>query len=449
MTSHIKLNKTEWNKLLDKIEKEEVIIVLGDELSMLNINGNKILLKDYLLDHLVETLNDQERNSSEPTINRDSIITLSDISYENKKKYWDNLGADPYSETSEILSDIPLDLFEFDSLQKLLSIDKFKIILTTSFDNIAYTILKKIYGEKTVSELTYERGTNKQDISQETDKKIIYHLFGKACYERKGFVLTEDDLLEYIHYWMDQNYRPKLLSNILSDKYILVIGCSYPDWLFRFFFHSLKFTSIQNSEKKDNGLLADHDLDPELISFLRRMQTNIHDDAINFINELCERWEKRKTNNPANTDFEKIEDSFGEEAFLSYASEDYDIAVEIAKTFENLGLKVWFDKINLESGDKYEKKIRDKINKSKTFIPILSPNTENKDGGRFFRKEWKWAKDAEEAHFGTEDNFIRPILIGGFVMNEQHVFNDCHCTDLSDPNERRNRIRRMIRNIRK
>ena len=261
--------------------------------------------------------------------------------------------------------------------------------------------------------------------------------------------MTEDDLLEYIHYWMDQYYRPKLLSNMLSDKYILVIGCSYPDWLFRFFFHSLKFTSIQNGEKKDNGLLADHDLDPELISFLRRMQTNIHDDAINFINELCERWEKRQINKQTNTDHNTIEDSFGEEAFLSYASEDYDIAVEIAKTFEDLGLKVWFDKKNLESGDKYEKKIKDKINKSKTFIPLLSPNTENTDGGRFFRKEWKWAKDAEEAHFGTEDNFIRPILIKGFVINEQHVFNDCHCTDLSDPNERRNRIRRMIRNIRK
>lgn len=449
MAYHIKLNKTEWNKLLDKIEKEEVIIVLGDELSMLNINGKRILLKDYLLDHLVETLNDQERNSSEPTINRDSIISLSDISYENKKRYWDNLGADPYSETSEILSDIPFDLFEVDPLLKLLSIDKFKIILTTGFDNTPYTILTKIYGEKNVSELNYERGTNKQDIPQEIGKRIIYHLFGKACYERKGFVLTEDDLLEYIHYWMDQNYRPKLLSNVLSDKYIMVIGCCYPDWLFRFFFHSLKFTSIQNGEKKDNGLLADHDLDPDLISFLRRMQTNIHDDAINFINELCERWENRQTNNQTDTIKEIVDDSLGEEAFLSYASEDYDIAVEIAKTFEDLGLKVWFDKKELESGDKYEKKIKDKINQTKTFIPILSPNTENKDGGRFFRKEWKWAKEAEEAHFGAEDNFIRPILIKKFVMNEQHVFNDCHCTDLTDPNERRNRIRRMIRNIRK
>lgn len=174
MAYHIKLNKTEWNKLLDKIEKEEVIIVLGDELSMLNINGKRILLKDYLLDHLVETLNDQERNSSEPTINRDSIISLSDISYENKKRYWDNLGADPYSETSEILSDIPFDLFEVDPLLKLLSIDKFKIILTTGFDNTPYTILTKIYGEKNVSELNYERGTNKQDIPQEIGKRIIY-----------------------------------------------------------------------------------------------------------------------------------------------------------------------------------------------------------------------------------------------------------------------------------
>lgn len=449
MTCHIKLNKTEWNKLLDKIEKEEVILVLGDELSMLNIKGKHILLKDYLLDHLVEALNDQERNSSEPTIIRENITSLSDISYENKKKYWDNLGSDPYSETSVILSDIQATSFKKEALRKLLSIEKFKIVLTTSFDDISYTVLKDIYGENSVLKLSYERRSNKQDLPQGTDKRIIYHLFGQACYERNGFVLTEDDLLDFIHYWMDQNYRPKHLSNLLSDKYILVIGCSYPDWLFRFFFHSLKFTSIQNGDKRDNGLLADRDLDPELISFLRRMQTNIHEDAINFINELCERWEKRHSDNQRDS-LGEIEDvCYDKEAFLSYASEDYESVAEIAKTFEDLGLKVWFDKQDLESGDKYERIIKNKINHSVTFIPVLSPNTETKDGGRFFRKEWKWAKDAEEAHYGAEDNFIRPVLIDGFVMNQNHVFNDCHCTDLSDPDERRNKIRRMIRNIRK
>lgn len=163
MTCHIKLNKTEWNKLLDKIEKEEVIIVLGDELSMLNINGKKILLKDYLLDHLVEALNDQERNSSEPIINRESIISLSDISYENKKRYWDNLGADPYSETAEIISNIPLDLFEVDPLLKLLSIDKFKIILTTGFDNIPYIILKKNTEKKTFQNLVLKEEKEKSN----------------------------------------------------------------------------------------------------------------------------------------------------------------------------------------------------------------------------------------------------------------------------------------------
>ena len=51
-----------------------------------------------------------------------------------------------------------------------------------------------------------------------------------------SFVLSEDNLLEFIGDWMSDGYRPKKLFNLLREKYLLVIGCNYPDWLFRFFF---------------------------------------------------------------------------------------------------------------------------------------------------------------------------------------------------------------------
>ena len=103
----------------------------------------------------------------------------------------------------------------------------------------------------------------------------------------------------------------------------------------------------------------------------------------------------------------------------------------------------------MEGGDKYETLIKNRIEKAKVFIPILSFHTEKSDGPRFFRKEWKWAKDTEEAHFGTEDNYIRPILIDRYVMSEKQVFKDCHSVDMSNPEERKDLIQRMIRNIRK
>lgn len=445
MAGHLKLNEREWKKLIYKIKKEEVVLVLGDELSTLNISGKQILLRDYLLDHLIEALNDEETDSSK-FLTREEIKSFSDISYDYKRERWQKIKSDPYTETKEILSDISPRLYDTDALKKLLSIDKFKTILTTSFDDIAYSVLKEFYGENNVTKLGYIKKTNGEDISSNSSKRIIYHLFGQPNSEQHSYVLTEDDLLEFIHFWMDQNYRPKQLSNLISDKYILVIGCSYPDWLFRFFFHSLKYTDTVKNSYTDNGLLADRDLDEELVSFLRRMEASVHEDALNFIEELHKRWHENIPND-IEQDNENIEEEY--EAFISYASEDYIIAFDIYEKFKKMGLNVWFDKKDLESGDKYEQLIKNRINKIRTFIPILSPSTNVNGGGRFFRKEWKWAKDAEESHFGSGDNFIRPILINGYTMEDNHVFMDCHCTDLSDPDEREGKILRMIRNIRK
>lgn len=441
-----KLKDREWNKLLEKIEKEEVILILGDELSALNIHGKRSLLRDYLLSQLVEALNEEETDSSK-LLKREDVSSFSDISYETMKGQWQKIPSDPYMETTEVLSNVSPKLYETDSLRKLFSIDKFKIILTTSFDNIAYSVLKDLYGKDSLLRLGYVRKTNGQDIPTNTNKRILYHLFGKASSERHSFVLSEDDLLEFLHFWMDQNYRPKELANKLADKYILVLGCNYPNWLFRFFFHSLKYSVTPKVTSTENGLLADRDLDPELISFLRRMETSVYEDAINFIDELYERWQKRsQTNN--NVDGGETEEET--EAFISYASEDYNTVADIVGIFKELGYnKIWFDKKDLEGGDKYERLIKYKIEKARVFIPVLSSHTENSDGARFFRKEWKWAKDAEESHFGTDDNFIRPILIDGYTMSERHVFNDCHSVDMSNSDERRNAIRRMIRSLRK
>ena len=445
MDCSVKLKEREWNKLISKIEREEVILVLGDQLSMLNINGQRVPLKDYILANLVEALNSEERDPSR-RIEMSDVTSFSDVSYEYKKERWQSIGSDPYTETAEVLANISPRMYETESLSKLLSISQFKTILTTSFDDIAYSVLKSKYGEGSVMNLGYVRRTNGQDIPQRTDKRIIYHIFGKPSSEQHSYVLSEDDLLEFIHFWMDQNYRPKELSNKLSDKYILALGCNYPDWLFRFFFHSLKYNSTLRNECRDNGLLADRNLDMELISFLRRMEASAHEDAISFIDELCERWEKR---NRVETVSEAPETESQDEAFISYANEDYDTVADISSIFLEMGFKVWFDKRNLEGGDKYEKLIKDKISKAKVFIPVISANTENSTGPRFFRKEWTWAKKAEEAHYGTEDNFIRPILIDGIQLTDSHVFGDCHGVDMSNPDERRNAIRRMIRNMRK
>ena len=81
MAAHIKLNEREWKKLIEKIDKEEVVLVLGDELSTLNVNGKQILLREYLLDHLIEALNDEETDTYK-FLTREEIKSFYDISYD-------------------------------------------------------------------------------------------------------------------------------------------------------------------------------------------------------------------------------------------------------------------------------------------------------------------------------------------------------------------------------
>lgn len=84
MKNKIQLKDREWNKLLEKIEKEDVILIIGDELSMVNVQGKQILLRDYLLNQLVYALNDGETDTSK-LLKREDVTSFSDISYESMK----------------------------------------------------------------------------------------------------------------------------------------------------------------------------------------------------------------------------------------------------------------------------------------------------------------------------------------------------------------------------
>ena len=85
MSTQNKLNEKEWNKLLNKIDNGEVVLILGDELSAIKIKGQRRLLKEYILSQLVMALNDGEPDSSKH-LKEEEIQSFSDISYDYKKK---------------------------------------------------------------------------------------------------------------------------------------------------------------------------------------------------------------------------------------------------------------------------------------------------------------------------------------------------------------------------
>src|ERR1700745_2397265 len=95
--------------------------------------------------------------------------------------------------------------------------------------------------------------------------------------------------------------------------------------------------------------------------------------------------------------------------FLSYASQDAEIALRIADALRAAGFEVWFDQTELRGGDAWDVLIRKRIKDCVLFVPVISKNTESRREG-YFRLEWKLAVD--RSHLMADDQaFLLPVVI--------------------------------------
>lgn len=78
--------------------------------------------------------------------------------------------------------------------------------------------------------------------------------------------------------------------------------------------------------------------------------------------------------------------------FLSYASQDAEVAQRICAVLRQAGLEVWIDQSELRGGDAWDTSIRRQIRECALFIPLISLNTNTRSEG-YFRLEWKLAVD--------------------------------------------------------
>lgn len=186
--------------------------------------------------------------------------------------------------------------------------------------------------------------------------------------------------------------------------------------------------------------------DIELQSFLRRIKAYYDDDIDKFIIELYERC-KEIEHAPIQADTLDSHVVQKVDFFISYAHEDYETADKIASLLRDLGASVWFDKNKLKAGDQFLDEIKENIEKCKRFMPILSNNT-TQETRRFFRKEWKIAKDEAEFRYGIP--YITPVSIDNVNIRHHLIpteFSNVHVLKYQDGIEEE--LRDLIREIRR
>ncbi len=397
-----------WDTLLLNIELQRVIPIVGPELLTVKHDGVEKSLQRYVADRVAE-----ERGIPAAELNEQS--PLNDLVWRcvvEKKIAREVI----YKRIKDLATDANLAIPE--SLLKLAKIRHFQIFVTTTFDYQLERAINQVRAPHQARMLAYtpKGSTDLPDAPLKQNETIIYHLLGRASNLPDEYVITEEDMLEFVYSLQDKKYRPVLLFDALRANNLLIIGSTFSDWLARFFIRGAKGERL--SLHQGRMFLADRlaGCDPNLVVFLERYTnyTSIFDKgADEFVSELWERYSAALANDKpdpaAPAEIQESVPGLAPTIFLSYAHEDLVVARAITDFLDEIGWEVFFDKDDLMVGDNWDLKIKKALASCDHFLPLVSANTENQPKA-YFRKEWKRAADEAE---GVDESipFLIPILI--------------------------------------
>ncbi len=430
-------DQRDWRMLLGDIAQGLVVPVIGGELLTVSIDGQKKPLYEYLAECLAERL--QVEHLPKPS-------TISDVvhAYLQDGK---NPIRTPYFEIWDILRDLNCEPPE--PLCQLAAIPGFTMFITTTCDNLMRQAVDKVRfgGNPTALQLSFNRSAASDDLPPDFNgaPPVVYHVFGQAA-NLPTYVATDDDMLNFGRLWQDERHQPRAISSFLRDKFLMVLGCSFENWLSRFFLCALKGDMLF-AEKNRCGILADtHSRhDEQLTLFLSRRMGPVYSagGAEEFIRELLERWKEYAPESmnwsAASPLGGKVPEPYlGDEfvkgsVFISYASEDNTCALALEEQLRQAGFDVWLDKHRLGAGADYRRLIFHNIEHCSIFIPIISHHVETVAERRYFRMEWEHAAEEKKMRSPIAQ-FIRPVVIDDArpsVMIHEEI-NKCTWVALED-----------------
>ena len=390
---------------MEAIAQRRVVIVLGEDLFTVSDDaGKQVKLNDFVKRSLLEKFPMRDEMPEECV---DFSMIEEQIEIANILNRRNNDLTNIYFEVFHLLRNKTIHCRE--SVLRLLALKQFPLIMSTSYIQQLPGLLG--IGEDRVFSYKKSASNEVAPVTFSVASPTLYYMFGKANSISKSFMVTEEDYLEYLHLWHNSECRPQDLCRYLSDKFFLVLGCNYPNWVFRFFWHSIKNFNLPSLVSSDTeGVVSmEHSEDLALRRFLARIQAQVCEDVDTFVNDLIDQWDQTRTQSVASS-----EESSEVDVFISYANEDFDVAQRVAETFIAKGATVWFDKRKLKGGDEYERIIKRSITHAKRFVPIVSKHTLVNER-RFFRKEWDDA--LKEKAFRLNMEYIVPVRTDDFSID--------------------------------
>jgi len=428
-----------WKPLFNMISTGGIIPVIGDDLSIISLSDEDIERTPKLKNHVIPEMSTKkdfrinlycylsvllaedfelELEEGEKCLN-DVVLRILDIKKPNDQEV--------VAAISKLYNNIRNDQFFLEPFVQLVKIPAFKTYITVNFDDFLERSFRNL-------DVDFNKPLNLSLPSLESDRNEIVETLPKVfnmlgTIREKNFALTDEDFLEYIFFIKEKGESEFIFNQLLKsieDKSFLLIGCSFPNWLMRFFIRIISNEPF--SKKNKSKFIADDKTptDTALTTFLEFFNVKIVNisqkkftNSLDFVNQLSREWEKLGFNR-------RREPIYKEEIFLSYSRKDFHFVKRVCNEFENQGVKVFIDKIGLNVGDVHDPILKEKtIKHCDYFIPFISKNSISDNESYAKKNEWKWAIARRVINEeGMRNSFIKPYIIDETLPNDPGIPED-------------------------
>ncbi len=315
-----------------------------------------------------------------------------------------------------------LNSFEFNMAEEcnkdlvaLLSTHLFRFVLVTTYDSYVEEIMKEVWKCDINVINIFDNDTYKKFAPLGEDGLMaptLCYVFGKAVPRRKGkvsyeFNLNDNDAIKAISEWIRNPYLSKIV-NYISKKKILALGCKLDDWQFRFMWYCLQ-QNIKDLSGDVAISLTDSESDIKLKRYLKKINVEDNGEPRLFLKKLLTRLYS-----PEISVFSELSREEGR-IFISYAKEDFNMAMHLYNILHGQELDVWIDEEELSVGDYFDFKISKGISECKIFLILLSGQTK-KDievgKKRYYSSvEWESVKQINAGRASMNEQNLKPIEI--------------------------------------
>jgi TIR domain/SIR2-like domain len=399
-----------WDDLLLYIEEGRVVPIIGWELVSVRDGERDIPLDRWLAGRLTREL-------VLPAPDPAEAYELNDVVSLHQRQGGQR--EELYPRILRILRAAALTPSE--AVRTLAGIRGFDLFVSLTFDTLLTDAIGAARPELHVERIAFAPN-EARDLPgvKPRDQATVFHLLGRAS-ASPDYAICDDDLLEFVLALQDKQRQPRVLFDELRVRHLLILGCSFGDWLARFFLRTARSLELSQKRRRSEWLIGEQIArDTRLTLFLESYSTEtrvLPFNAAAFVAELGKRWHAKHPVSAEGAATPKAEPLRRRVApgavFISYAIDDREAAQPLADGLQAAGVEVWFwsgedpDKL----GEDWARSIRRGIDECCLFLPVISRQTLSPENRRrYFWREWNHAHH-RAIGMAPGEIFLVPVVV--------------------------------------